>query len=883
MASIRTLIARIAGFFRKNDFERDLDAEVRAHLEMQVEENLRRGMTWKEARYAALRSFGGVEQTRENVRDQRGLPWLESFFQDLRFGFRQLRKNAGFTTVAIMTLALGIGANAAIFSVIEAVLLHPLPYPHAERLVYLMGAPVIQVLPEPKPYGSLQIKDWLGRTRSFDATAIYQSGNVNLAGADQPDRVKAADVSADFFRMLGIQPYGRAFLAEESVPGRDHVAVLSDQLCLRFGAPVDVVGRSVQVNGMEFKIVGVMPPGINFPGRTQIWMPLPMPWTFEAGHVGGNTIYFTPVARLRAGVSLAQARDEVIRLAFTEDKAGAEEARKSFQVTPVREALVGNDRPVLLLLLGAVTLVLLIACADVANLLLTRAVVREREMTLRAALGASRSRLFRQTLAESLLLSCLGGAAGLILAAWSLAGIRVLIPSNMLLAAPVRIDAPVLEFTLTVSISSGLLFGLFPALHAYRQDFGRSLKEGGRLDSAGRGVVGRARSFLTVAEAALSLVLLVGAGLFLRSFARLSEVNPGFNPQRLLTTQVDLAETRYRESSQRIEFYGSVLGRVAALPGVHSAAFASNLPLGGAVATSWFTMQAKEPLPKAPEGDSQFALYSVVSPAYFRTMAIPLLAGRFFSDGDREGAPKVAIISAALAQAYWGNENPLGKHISLSVSQPEWQEIIGVVGDTRHAGLSAAPSEELYVPLLQHASPASNLVIRTEGDPALIAAEVRRALAEVDKNEPFSAFLTMEENISNSMAPSRFRTVLLGIFALLALSLAAVGLYGVMSYMVSRRTHEIGVRMAMGARREDVLRLVVGQGIKLTLVGLGIGLVGCVALTRLLSSLLYGVAPLDPITFAVASLVLTVAALLAGYIPARRATKVDPMVALRYE
>ncbi len=880
---MRVLLSRLLGIFRKAHCDEELDMELRSHLDLLVDEKVRQGMTPDEAHCVALRSFGGVEQTRENCRDQRGLPWLESFFQDLRYGLRQLRKNPGFTAVAVVTLALGIGANAAIFSVINAALLHPLPYPHAERLVFLNGAPVFRQVPESKPSGSLQIKEWLQRAQSFEETSVYQTGEVNLAGADLPDRMNGADVTTDFFRVLGVQPYGRAFLAEESVPGRDHVAVLSDQLCRRFGPPADVVGRSVQVNGMEFKVVGVMPPGINFPGRTQIWMPLPMPWTFGAGHIDANTIYFTPIARLRAGVSLVQARDEVIRLAFAGDKAGADEARKSFQVTQVREALVENDRPVLWLLLGAVGFVLLIACADVANLLLTRAVVREKEMTLRAALGASRSRLVRQTLAESLLLSCLGAGAGLLLAAWSLAGIRLLIPSNMLLAAPVRIDAPVLEFTLAISLAGGLFFGLFPSFHAFQQDLNRSLKEGGFIGSGDRGLMGGARGILTVSEGALSLVLLIGAGLLIRSFARLSEVNPGFNPQRLLTTQVDLAEARYRESSQRIEFFEGVLGRVAALPGVHSAAFTSNLPLGGAVATSWFALQSKEPSTKVPQGDSRFALITIVSPAYFRTMGIPLLAGRLFSDGDGDGAPKVAIISATLAQAYWGKETPLSKHISMPGPKPDWLEIVGVVGDTRHAGLSAEPSEELYVPLRQHASIASYLVVRTEGTPNLIAAEVRRALAEVDKNEPFSVFLTMEQNISNSMAPSRFRTVLLGIFAFLALTLAVVGLYGVMSYTVSRRTHEIGVRMAMGARRGDVLRMVVGQGFKLTLAGLGIGLIGSLALTRLLSNLLFGVAPFDPITFGIASLVLTVAALLAGYIPARRATRVDPMVALRYE
>ena len=786
--------------------------------------------------------------------------------------------------MAVITLALGIGANTAIFSVVSAVLVRPLPYSHPERIAFLWGAPVFQRVAKPGTSGELDLVNWFSHTRSFEVTAIYQSGEVNLAGADRPDRIKASQVTTDFFRLLGVQPYGRAFHAEESVPGRDQLVILSEELCRRFGAPADVIGRNVLVNGMPFTVVGVTPAGFTFPGKTQIWMPLPLPWNFQISHINADTIFFTPMGRLRPGVNLTQARDEVLSVAFPPSRGNSDEARRSFEIKPLREALVGNDRPVLWLLLGAVGFVLLIACADVANLLLTRAVVREREMTLRAALGASRSRLFRQNLAESLLLSCLGGLAGLLLAAWSLGGIRLLVPANMLPSGPIRIDAGVLMFTLGASLASGLLFGLFPSLHAYRSDLSRSLKEGGHLASSDRGLLGHTRSLLTVAEAALSLVLLVGAGLFLRSFSRLSDVNPGFNPERLMTTQVNLAEGLYQASAKRIEFYESVLERVEALPGVRSAAFTGNLPLSGTVVTSAFRLQVKEELPHgSPEGDAQFALLSGVSPSYFRTMGIPLLAGRLFTNWDGEGAPKVAIVSESLARAYWPGENPLGKHISFPGAVPDWREIVGVVGDTRHASLAADPSEDLYFPLRQNTSWTCFLVIRTEGTPDLIVAEVRRAVAEVDRNEPLADFRTMEQNISNSMAGPRFRTVLLGIFAVLALTLAVVGLYGVMSYTVSQRTREIGIRVAMGARREDVLRLVVGQGFKLTMVGVGIGIAGALVLTRFLSSLLYGVRPVDPITFVAASLALTVAALLASYIPARRAMKVDPLVALRYE
>jgi len=871
-------------FSRRKRMMEDLDEDIRDFIERETQDNIDRGMSPEEARYAALCKFGNVTRVREDTQEVWSFVWLEQLWQDILFGLRVLRKAPGFTAVAVLLLALGIGANTAMFSVVNAVLLHPLPYSHPERIVFLWGAPVIRHIPVPKPYGALVLADWFTRARSFEASAIEQSGEVNLAGADRPEHVKASQVTVDFFRALGIQPYGRSFLAEESTPGRSQVAVLSEQLCRRFGAPDDVIGRSVLVNGLKFTVVGVMPAGFTFPGKTQIWMPLPLPWTFEASHISGDTTFFTPIARLHQGVSLRQARDEVLRVAFTASQGKSDAAGKEFELEPLREALVGNDRPVLWLLLGAVGFVLLIACADVANLLLTRAVVRVREMTVRAALGASRLRLMRQNMAEALLLSGLGGLAGLLLATWTLGAIRLLVPSNMPLAAPIRIDGRVLAFTLVVSFASGLLFGLFPSLHAYRSDLSRSLKEGGGLDASDRGLVGHTRSLLTISEGALSLVLLVGAGLFLRSFARLGEVNPGFNTDRLLTTQVNLAEGLYQDSAKRNEFYEGVLQHIAALPGVRNAAFTSNLPLSGAVVTSAIRMQVKEESHQPPPvGDSQFVLFTGVSPSYFRTLGIPLLAGRLFEGGDRDGAPKVAIVSDSLARAYWGSENPLGKHVSFPGPQPDWREIVGVVGNTRHAGLSAEPSEELYVPLRQNASPVAFLAIRTEGAPALIAAEVRRAVAEVDRNEPLSDFLTMQEHISNSMAPSRFRTVLLSVFASLALTLAVVGLYGVMSYTVSRRTHEIGVRMAMGARREDVLRLVVGQGFKLTMVAVGIGIIGALALVRFLSSLLYGVRPLDPLTFVAAALALTAAALLATYLPARRATKVDPMVALRYE
>jgi len=882
VSSVRTFLAFL---FRRSQVEHEMEQELRLHLQSRADDLEHQGLPRAEAERQARVEFGGYERYKEECRESLGLRLLGELVGDARYGLRMLRKNPGFTTVAVLTLALGIGANTAIFSVVNAVLIHPLPYSHPERIVVLWGAPVLHSIPKTTgSYGEIAVVDWFSHSRSFENSAIYETGEVNIAGANQAERIKASQVSVDFFRTLGVQPRGRAFLQDESVPGRSQVAILGDRFCHRFGAPDDVIGRALLVNGMKFTVVGVMPAGFTFPGKTQIWLPLPLPWTFEASHISADTVFFTPIARLRPDVSLAQARDEVLRVAFPAGDAESTEMRKGFEIKPLREALVGNDRPVLWLLLGAVAFVLLIACADVANLLLAHAVVREREMTLRAALGASRLRLIRQNLAECLLLSGLGGLAGLLLAAWSLGGIRLLVPSNMPLAAPIRIDGGVLAFTFAVSLASGLLFGLLPFLHAYRFELSGSLKEGGRLNRSARGWLGHTRSLLTVTEGALSVVLLVGAGLFIRSFARLGEVNPGFNTQRLLTTQVNLAEGIYKVSTKRNEYYESVLQSVAALPGVRDAAFTSNLPLSGAVVTSAFELQVKEASNQPPPvGDSRDALLTAVSPSYFRTMRIPLLAGRLFEDGDRDGSPKVAIVSESLARAFWGTGNPLGKHVSLPITPPDWCEIVGVVGNTRHEALSAEPSEEVYLPLRQNASPTAFLVIRTEGTPALISAEVRRAVTEVDRKEPLSEFVTMQEHVSNSMAPSRIRTVLLSTFAALALTLAVVGLYGLISFGVSGRTHEIGVRMAIGARREDVLKLVLGQAFRLTLLGVGVGIISALVLTRLLSSLLYGVSALDPLAFGAAAVVLTAAALLAAYLPARRATKIDPIVALRHE
>lgn len=872
---------KFANPFRlRSQREQELDDEIRAHLAMAIRERIERGENPIEAEANARREFGNATLVKEFIRDMWGWRWLETLVQDVRYGLRQLRRNPGFTAVAVITLALGIGANTAIFSVVDAILVRPLPYPNAGSVVFLRGAPVFRPVLTPKIH--FVAVDWLNHTRSFSYTAIYERGEVNLAGVERPERLRAAAVTSDFFRVLGTAPYGRAFAASEDTPGRDQVAILSLQLCRRFGSPSTVVGRSILVNGMRFSVAGVMPAGFSFPGKTQIWIPLPLPWTFEGSHLVANTTVFTPIALLRPGVTLSQARDEVVRYASA-PPGNAGEARKSVEITPLRDALVGHDASVLLLLLGAVGFVLLIACADVANLLLMRAVSRKREVALRSILGASGARLIRQSLTESILLSCLGGAAGLLLAVWSYRALRLLVPPNLALAGPIRLDVRALGFALGVSVLVGLLLGLFVSLRAPLKDPNEALKESGQGAPQRPSFASRGPSVLVVSEVALTLILLAGAGLLAKSLWRLSEVDPGFNPQRVITARINLAEYRYRSSAERMQFYREVLRHVGALPGVRGAAVASSLPLSGAWRSAFRLRTEKGSQTEPAVRSAPFSTFSAVSLDYFHVMGIPLLAGRPFLETDGENSAKVAIVSESLARAYWGGETPIGKHIALPGAKPEWREIIGVVGDTRDNSLTAQPSDDCYVPIQQWSSPDVFLAVRTAGKPILVASEVRRAVSEVDQNEPLSDFLTMEQRLSKSIAGPHFRTVLLASFAALALALAVAGIYGVTAFSVTQRTHEIGIRMALGADRGDALKMFVGQGLTLALIGVAIGVTGALALTRLLASLLYGVESTDPLTFVVVSLIVIAVALLACYIPARRAMKVDPMVALRYE
>jgi putative ABC transport system permease protein len=810
---------------------------------------------------------------------------MRTLWQDLRYGARVLRKSPGFTAVAVAALALGIGANTAIFSVVDNVLLRPLGYAEPSRLVALWEEGKTRGFRGQTELAPANYFDLREQARAFERVAAFSPHSLNLTGAGEPERLEGQRVSADLFPLLGVRPArGRWFLPEEDAFGADRAVVFSHSLWVRrFGADPALVGRTVALDGVPHTVVGVMPPHFHFPGREEFWVPMAMHPEEAAGR---GDHYLRAVGRLREGVSSEAAGDEVRAFAerlarqYPETNGGL-----GMVVVPLHEEFVGGARPALLILLGAVGLVLLIACANVANLLLARAAARRREVAVRAALGAGRLRLVRQMLTESLLLATLGGAAGLLLAVWSVDLLSALVPPEVAAAGRQPLDARVLLFTLAVSLVTGVVFGLAPALQSSNPRLSEALKEAGRYTGSGAGR-GRARGALVVCEVAVALMLVVGAGLLLKGFWRLRAVEPGFRAEGVLTMKVILPAAKYAKPEQRRAFYDETLRRVAALPGVESAAMISFLPL--TFRGMYFTFTA-EGRPPATAAERPNAVYRVVSPDYFRAMGVPVLRGRAFAASDTAEAPAVMVVSRAMAERHWPGEDPIGRRLKVGPpdSRNPWATVVGVVGDVRHGALSNELEPEMYAPYAQETrgfTAPRDLVVRTSaGDPLSLAAAVREAVWSVDKDQPVSGARTLEQVLGESVARQRLYLLLLGAFAGLALVLAAVGVYGVMSYAVAQRTHEIGVRVALGAGRADILRLVVGQGMLLGLAGVGVGLAGAFALTRVMSSLLYGVTATDPAVYASVALLITLVALLACYVPARRAMKVDPMEALRYE
>ena len=889
MNTVRQLWRRLLSLTRRGKLEREMEDEMRFHLEMQIEQNLEAGMSPEEARQAARRQFGNQTWLKETSREMWSLNSIETLIQDLRYGARMLMKSPGFTFVALLTLALGIGANTAIFSVVNGVLLRALPYYEPERLVMVWAdRPILQAqvgLPD-FPVTVADFVDWRNQNQVFEQMATLQARRMNLTGGGEPESVVGLRASASLFPLLGARfAVGRAFRPEEDRAGADRVVVISHGLWQqRYGADPKLIGQKITLNDEAYTVIGVTAPDFQFPRRGEVPaylgfpkvdLYLPIAFTPERMNDRLNN-YLTVIARLKPGVSVQQASAEMNAIArrLTEQYP-VTNTDKGVRLATLHQQAVGKARTALLVLLGAVGFVLLIACANVANLLLARATGRQKEMAIRAAIGASRWRIVRQLGAESLLLAISGGAGGLLLAWWGIKLLLAIAPDNLPRAHDIRLDTRVAGFTLFVSLLTGIVFGLLPALQASKINLGATLKEGGR-DAAGL-LRRRLRGLLIVGEVALAFVLLIGAGLLIRSFARLTEVDPGLDPRGVLTMDIMLPFAKYKDG-RSVAFFQQTLERVRVLPGVEAAATVSPLPLSGAHGSGGFAIEGRP----SPTEQTFNAGFRTISPDFFKTFRVPLIKGRLIAESDGAKAPPVVVVNESLARNYFANEDPLDKRITL-LGDTRTRVIVGVVGDVKHSALDEEAKPEMYFPMAQFPPIFMSLAVRASTDPKQMVAAVRGQVWAVDKDQPISNIETMERLMAKSVAPRRFNLLLLGVFALVGLALASVGLYGVMSYTVTQRTREIGVRMALGAQTGDVLRLFIGEGMKLALIGALLGLGGALALTRLLKTLLFGVSATDPLTFIVIAALLIIVALLACWIPARRAASVDPLVSLRVE
>ncbi len=804
---------------------------------------------------------------------------MQMLLQDLRYGVRMLLKKPGFTLIVVVTLALGIGANSAIFSVVNAVLLRPLPFKESERLVLIRETKVPQ-FPE-FAVAPANFLDWQKQNTVFERLVATRRGTLNLTGKGDPEQLRNLSVTDGFVTMLGIQPQlGRTFLPEESQPGQNNVALLSHGLWQRrFGGDPKIINQTISLDGQSYTVVGVMPASFYFLDREiELWTPIaftPQQAQNRGGHNLGRVF-----GQLKPGVTFEQARAEMVTIA---GRLAAQypEVSTGWNVIlmPLLDYTVRRIKPALLVLLAAVAFVLLIACANVANLLLARTAGRQKELAIRTAMGAGRGRVIRQLLTESLLLSLLGGTAGLLLAEWGTSLLLTLAPPNLPRLSDVSLDARVLVFTVVVTLVTGLIFGLIPAWQATKPNLNETLKDAGRGSTEG----GRqfVRHGLVVLEVASALVLLVGAGLMIKSFWRLQQVDPGFNPDNALAATVSLPKQKYPEKHQQAAFFQQLLEKVRTLPGVQTVGVTSVVPLSDDDSVLSFNTDGRPPL---LPGASQSTNYYSVSADYFKAMGIPLRRGRLLTERDTKDAPHVALINETMAQKIFPNEDPLGKRINFNGGdKPDWYEIVGIVGDVKHYGLAQDTTLQTYEPYMQQTLAKMTLVARTTGDPLALSATIRNAVISLDKEQPLSILKTLEQLVSTSIEQQQFSMLLLGVFAVVTLLLAAAGIYGVLSYAVTLRTSEIGIRMALGAEATDVLRLVLGQGMKLVGLGVALGLLAALALTSLMKTLLFGVSATDPLAYVGIALLLMFVALLACWIPAWRATKVDPMIALRCE
>jgi len=880
MPTLTRIKSLLRNFFAKQNNDRELDDELRSYIDQLAEDKIRAGMKPEEARRAARIELGGVEQVKENVREIRVGAWFDSFLQDLRYGARMLRKNPGFTAVAVLTLALGIGANTAMFSVINAVLLRPLPYTNPQQLLVLQElSPSVGVHSPSYP----DFLDWRKQSKTMPQMAALNNRSFNLSGVAQPENINGYAVSPNCLSLFGVRPIlGRDFLPSEETPGTAPVAILSYALWQsHFGADPNISGKNLTLDGQTFAIVGVLPPNIRFLDQTDLLAPIGV-WAGEMMNRGDRGD-MAGIGRLAPGASVAQARAEMDTIAANLRKEYPINAGISVSVTPLRVELAGDARPAILVLFGAVVFVLLIACVNVANLFLARSAARAREIAVRQACGASSQRLVRQMLTESFVLAVFGGGLGIAAGALGIQGLRRLVPTNILQGAVITMDRGVLLFSAAMVVLVAVAFGLAPAWQASQPRVHETLKEGGRSSTSGA-QQNRLRSALVIAETALALVLLVGAGLMMKSMYRLLQVNPGFRPERVLTMEIDLRTAQYSKPEASLAFWHQVLDRVRVLPGVEAAALGTVVPLTGDHSRADVTIEGMAtPEPgKYPHPD-----YHSVSAGYLDALTIPLLRGRNFAAADTKTAPPVALVNYTMAHRFWPNGDAIGKR--LRFGHPEWKDdfpwitVVGVVGDTKLYGLSNPSRLELYLPYEQSPTTEMSLVLRSSVNPASLTSAVREAVLAIDKDQPVADVNTMTQLVNNSVATPRITLVLLGLFSALALVLAAIGTYGVIAYSVQQRTHELGIRLALGAQRRDVMRLVLAHGMKLAGIGIAIGVAAAFGLTRLMASLLFGTGASDPIAFSAASIVLLLVAVAACCIPARRAMRLDPMVALRYE
>lgn len=894
MNPLTRFLRKLSLLLQRNQFATDLDEEMSFHRQQAERDFIAAGLTPEAARYAAMRQFGNTTQVKEKSHEVVGFRF-ESVLSDIRYAARQLWNSPAFTLVMLLTLALSIGANSAIFSVIDGVLLKTLPYPRADRLVRLF----LSSSSYPKfPLNPFDFRDYRARNQSFESMAIFTRGDVQLSGSGDPARLNGFGITSGYFHVLGLHPeLGREFDQQAEIPGNGLQVILSDRAWrTRFDSDPAIVGRKITLNMQPFTVIGVMPPGTEHPGNwyhavsygenVDLWWP----FSFAGDPKQRGSHYVEGIARLNDNVSVERARGEMNSIMtqlgreYPDDDAGW-----TVLVIPLYTEIVGGSRQMLFVLLGAVGMVLLIACANAANLLLARAGARQREIAVRMAMGAPRVRVMRQLLTESLLISFSGGALGVALAVLGVKALVSLLPSDFPRAHDIRVSGPVFAFTFGVSILTGLLFGLAPALQAVHTDPKQGLQKGGRTTIATRHQSGL-RNALVISEVGLACILLIGAGLMLRSLLNQLHLDPGFQPEHLLTASLSLPHSQYKTDSEVKQFYIQTVPRfytqlvadLSALPGVQSAGVGSDLPwtgwdenLGG------FAIEGKKP----PPNQEFHARYHRASPGYFRALGVPLVAGRFFTDADTMNARQVLVVNRMMAERYWPGENVVGKRVSFedAPKEKDWITIVGVVGDVKDHPNSLSAEPGFWWPELQAPAPDMSVVIRASADPQLLADALRNEVHRLDPTLAVADVQVMDRIVDASISTPRFAFVLVGMFAGLAILLAAIGIYGVIAYSVSQRTAEFGLRMALGAQQGDVLRLVLAQAAKVTLVGAVFGLAASLALSRVLKSLVFNVSSTDPATFLAVGFIVVAVSFLACYIPARRATDADPMDALRAE